>query len=140
MNDVSLFRLYVLRALYLLIAVGLGIMVWPDVIVRDQPWPLMGGVVKCMLASFGALALLGVRYPLQMLPILFWELVWKLLWLSIVAYPAWSAGQMDQRTMSVAIDCLLVVLLPIAMPWSYVVANYIRKPAARWRAGAAALG
>ena len=29
MNEVSIFRLYVLRALYLLFVVGLGILVWP---------------------------------------------------------------------------------------------------------------
>ena len=32
MNEVSLFRLYLLRSLYLLIVVGLGIMRWPEVI------------------------------------------------------------------------------------------------------------
>ena len=32
MNEVSLFRLYVLRAMYLFIVVGLGIYLWPGVL------------------------------------------------------------------------------------------------------------
>jgi len=105
MNDVSLFRLYLLRALYLLIVVGLGIVVWPGVIHHAKPWELMEGVVACMLAAFSALSVLGLRYPLQMLPLLLWELVWKAIWLLVVALPLWSAGQMDESTWSVASAC-----------------------------------
>jgi len=73
MNEVSLFRLYLLRALYLLIIVGHGIVVWPGVIHHEKPWELMQGVVACMLVAFSALSVLGLRYPLQMLPLLLWE-------------------------------------------------------------------
>jgi len=131
--DVSLLRLYLLRAMYLLIVVGLGLVVWPGIIRHTQPWTLNGGVVTCMLAAFSLMALLGLRYPLQMLPILMWELVWKVIWLGIVAYPAWSAGTIDENTLSTAIECMLVVLIPIVMPWGYVFARYVRQPATRWR-------
>ena len=73
-DDVSLWRLYLLRALYLLFAAGLGLTVWPGIIHHDRPWGLMEGVVQCVLGAFGALSLLGLRYPLQMLPLVFWEL------------------------------------------------------------------
>jgi hypothetical protein len=33
-----------------------------------KSWALMPGVVKCMLAALSALAILGLRYPLRMLP------------------------------------------------------------------------
>lgn len=117
MHPVSLPRLYMLRAVYLIIAAGLAMIVWPGIIHHDKPWELMQGVVNCMLAAFGLLCAVGVRYPLQMLPMLLWELVWKVLWLGIVALPAWRAGQMDQATMENASACLLVVMIPIAMPW-----------------------
>ena len=46
MNEVSLFRLYLLRALYLLIVVGLGIVRWPEVIqqviYQEKAWELNG--------------------------------------------------------------------------------------------------
>lgn len=93
----------------------------------------MEGVVQCMLASFAALSLLGVRYPLQMLPILLWELLWKSFWLLIVALPAWQNGQMDESIWAYTFACLFVVIVPIAMPWHYFVAKYILRTGDRWR-------
>lgn len=81
MTEISVLRLHALRAGYLLLVVGLGLTVWPGVIHHDRPWELMQGVVHCMLAALSALAILGLRYPLQMLPLLFFELAWKTIWL-----------------------------------------------------------
>lgn len=133
MNQVSLLRLYALRAGYLLLVVGLGMVIWPGIIHHEKPWTLMQGVVHCMLAAMSALAILGLRYPLQMLPLLFFEVVWKLLWLIVVALPLWSAHQMDADTLETANDCLLVVVFLIVIPWPYVFANYVMKPGDRWR-------
>lgn len=133
MNEVSSFRLYTLRAMYLLIVVGLGIVVWPGVIHQDRPWELMEGTVACMLAAFSALSILGLRYPLQMLPLLLWELVWKTLWLGIVALPQWWAGHIDESIKPSIFACSLVVLVYIAIPWRYVFAHYVKKPGDRWR-------
>jgi len=132
MTDVSLFRLYLLRALYLLIVVGLGIVVWPGVIHHEKPWEPMEGVVACMLASFSVLSVLGLRYPLQMLPLLFWELVWKTLWLVVVAVPLWSTGTMDEAHHSIAVAVLGIVIFPFIIPWRYVFAHYAKKLGDRW--------
>lgn len=132
MHQVSPFRLLVLRALYLLFVVGLGVVVWPGVIHHDKPWELMEGTVACMLAAFSALSLLGLRYPLQMLPLLLWELVWKTLWLAIVALPQWWAGHVDAAIQPSIFACSLVVLVYIAMPWRYVLAQYVQKQGDRW--------
>lgn len=133
MNDVSLLRLYILRALYLLVVVGLGVNVWPAIIEQTRPWELMDGVVRCMLAAFSLLCLLGLRYPLQLLPILFWEIIWKLMWLGLVAYPAWRSGQMDEAIRANVFACSLVVLCVLAVPWGYVWDKYVRQAGARWR-------
>jgi hypothetical protein len=133
MKQVSLPRLYLLRALYLLVVVGLGIVVWPGVLHRATPWDLMEGVVQCMLAAFSALSLLGLRYPLQMLPLLLWELSWKTIWLGVVAYPLWSTGQMDPSTEQNAWACMIVVIFPFIIPWNYVYHHYLRHAGDRWR-------
>lgn len=133
MHEVSLFRLYLLRAVYLIIAVGLGLVIWPTIIHHSKPWELMGGVVNCTLGAFGLLCALGVRYPLQMLPILFWEMIWKFMWLFLVARPLWLTGQMDEETWGVATACLVVLIIPPAIPWRYVYHHYIAKSADRWR-------
>ena len=59
-------------------------------------WPLLGsaselplyeGVTLSMLTAMSVLALLGLRHPVRMLPVLLFEALWKLIWLSLVALP-----------------------------------------------------
>jgi hypothetical protein len=113
--------------------VGLGVDVWPGIIHHEKPWGLMLGVVQCVLAAVSLLALLGIRYPLQMLPLLFFETVWKSIWLIVVAIPLWSAHQMDAKTWETAVACLMGVIFPIVIPWRYVAANYVMRRGDRWR-------
>jgi len=133
MTRISLLRLYALRAGYLLLVVGLGLTIWPGMIHHERPWTLMQGVVRCMLAAMSALALLGLRYPIQMLPLLFFELAWKSIWLIVVAYPLWSAHRMDPDTLETTYECLIAVVFVIVIPWPYVVAHYLTAPGDRWR-------
>ena len=136
-NEVSLFRLYLLRAQYFFIVLGLAIVRWPEVIqqviYQEKDWELKEGVVVCMLTAFSALLVLGLRYPLQMLPLLLWELVWKSIWLIVVALPLWSAGQLDESTWATAYNCLFVLTVPFIIPWRFVFAHYVKKRGDRWR-------
>ena len=87
MTEVSTFRLYLLRATYLLIVVGLGISIWPDLIhhaIAGDPTPR---ATPSLLAGVCVMAALGIRYPLQMLPLLLFELAWKSIWLIAVGLP-----------------------------------------------------
>ena len=134
MSEVSTFRLYLMRATYLLMVVGLGLTIWPGIIQHTKPVALMDGVVASLLAAVTVLAALGIRYPLQMLPLLFFELVWKSIWLLAIALPLWSADRIDADTMESVIACLTgIVLMPIVIPWQYVFANYMKKTGDRWR-------
>ena len=107
MTDVSVSRLFALRAGYLLLAAGLAATVWPLLIDHSPQWPLMNSVVCSMLAAVSILAGLGIRYPLQMLPILLFEVAWKSIWLIAVTLPLWSANQLDARTWETVSDCLV---------------------------------
>jgi hypothetical protein len=138
MTEVSLFRLHLLRAAYLLVAGGIALTMWPVIVSHDPALPLMNGVVVSMLGAVSLLAALGLKYPLALLPVLLFELLWKAVWLIGFALPLWSAGRIDARTAETVRDCLLgLVLVPI-IPWSHVVAHYLRRPGERWRAGPAA--
>ena len=86
-QELSLLRLYLLRAGYLLMALGLAITRWPLLIGHDTTWPLMDGVVVCMLVAQSLLFFLGVRYPVKLIPIPLFEMIWKVIWLSTVALP-----------------------------------------------------
>ena len=132
-EEVSTFRLYLMRGLYLLIAVGLGSMIWPGIIHHAKPWGHMQGVANAFMATLSALALVGVRYPLQMLPLLLFELLWKVIWVLAVGLPLWSANQLDPDTSETMANCLFgIVLCPLVIPWRYVFTNYLMKPGDRW--------
>ncbi len=131
-SEVSLLRLYLLRGGYLLIVVGLAITKWPEFINHLGSWELMEGVVQSMLLAFWALCVLGLRYPLQMLPVLLWEVAWKTVWLVVVALPIWTSGRMDDATMNMVTANLWVVVFPFVIPWRFVFANYARKRGDRW--------
>jgi hypothetical protein len=133
MNDVSTFRLYVLRFLYLFMAVGLGFTIWPQILHHPTPWSLWHGVGCSLLGAVSILAALGIRYPLAMLPVLFFELVWKTIWLLAVALPLWSSHQMDAENLETVQNCLLGVIVPLVIPWPYVWKNYVKKSGDRWK-------
>ena len=74
--EVSTFRLYLLRAMYLYMALGLAIFELPALF-HPENLSRLDSVVLSVLAAFALLAALGIRYPLKMLPLLFFEFVWK---------------------------------------------------------------
>lgn len=134
MTAVPLFRLYLLRAMYLLIALGLGSIIWPIIIEEAPDKPLMHGVALSLFGALSALCLIGLRYPLQMLPLLLFELLWKTIWVVAFALRLQLSGGLDENFTQTFYECLLgVVLVPIVIPWRYVIENYLKKPGDRWR-------
>jgi hypothetical protein len=133
MSDVSLFRLYLLRAMYVFIAVGLAVMIWPGILNAPTNLEHMRGVVRSLLTAVSLLALLGVRYPLRMLPLLLFELLWKTIWVVAIGLPLRSAGAFTAGTQSTWHDCLISIpLFLVVIPWGYVLDNYVRRPGDRW--------
>ena len=133
-GEVSLLRLYVLRATYLLLVVGLGAMILPS-LVRHEP--LARGVIASLLGGVWVLAFLGLRYPLQMLPVLMFELAWKTIWLVSFGLPQWWSGQVPPTFAEDFTNILSgVVLMPLVIPWGYVYRHYVKQRSTRWRASA----
>jgi len=132
--DVSLFRLYLLRATYALIGVGLAAMIWPGIINATADVEHMRGVVRSLLGAVSLLALVGIRYPLTMLPLLLFELVWKSLWIVAFGLPLRAAGALTAATQSTWNDCLISIpLFLVVIPWGYVWRNYVSRPGDRWK-------
>ena len=117
--ELSLTRLYTLRLCYLMLAVGLGLVIWPTVLHHTAEVALRSGARLSLLAGLGAAALLGLRYPVQMLPLLLFELLWKIIFLVAFALPLWSAHQLTPAAAANIQDCLTVVLfiplIPLAL-------------------------
>jgi hypothetical protein len=131
--ELPLYRLHLMRLGYLVLGLGLAVTKWPALVSHDELWPLMDGVVACILTAMSLLAFLGLRYPVRLLPILLFESAWKLIWLSVVAVPKVAADDMDPATQEVVFSCLLVVIILAAIPWRYVWQEYVTAKGDRWR-------
>lgn len=127
---VPLWRLYVLRATYLLMIVGLGIVHLPNLFVHP---PQATGVVPSLLAGMWLLAWLGLRYPLQLLPILLFEFVWKTIWVLAYGLPLWRADAFTADSAETLRATMMgVVLIPLVVPWGYLARHYLMRPGDRW--------
>lgn len=131
--EVSIFRLYTLRLAYLILAVGLGVFIWPAVIHHTSEHAIRYGVQLALLAGIGATAVLGLRYPLQMLPLLLFEIIWKTIYLAAFALPLWSAHQINAGAAEDIKACLWVVIFLFLIPWRYVFAHYVLQRGDRWK-------
>ena len=116
-------RLHLLRAGYLLLVLGLGPLVWPSLVHHPAGIGLAQGVLRAVLSALSALAGLGLIWPLAMLPLLYFELAWKALWLTFVALPLWRAGLMDANAAETARECLLAGIFLVVIPWEGVFAR-----------------
>jgi len=132
-GELPLWRLYAMRFGYLVMAGGLAVYKWPGLIHHEHPWPLHAGLVTVMLCAMSILAAIGIRYPVRMLPILLFEVVWKLMWLGIVAVPQWLSHDMDTATADTAAEVLWVVIILAVIPWGYVARAFVGARGDRWR-------
>ena len=136
-SDVSTFRLYLLRAMYVFMAVGLAIFKWPGILNPPPGLSNTGSIVGSFLGAMSLLAVLGIRYPLKMLPLLLFELLWKVMWVLGWGLPLWFTQQLTPQlgpdAQSNLINCLVgVVLVPLVLPWGYVLKQYVQAPGDRW--------
>jgi hypothetical protein len=130
-HEVSLVRLYVIRATALAGAIALGsdnlpALIWPD--------PMGRGMITAILGGLWVMCLIAIRYPLKMVPILLFEFVWKLIWLLRFGLPQWLAGGGSPRLGQDLLDIgLFPLVLLLVIPWGYVWRHYVKAPAERWR-------
>jgi hypothetical protein len=133
LHELPLYRLHLMRAGYLLMGLGLAVVKWPLLLDDAHSLPLFEGVVACLLTAMSLLAFLGLRHPLKLLPVLLFEVMWKLLWLSVVALPAAASGDLDESMQEVAVNSSLVLVIIAVTPWRYVWRQYVTAPGERWR-------
>lgn len=130
-SEVPLWRLYALRAVFLVFAIS-GFFVHPQWLL--DPSPTNRGMILGFTGGLWVMSFFGLRYPLQMLPILLLEFVFKTLWLLRFGLPQWMAGRVDAQLSE---DLWLIggppILLGLLIPWGYVWRHYIKQPSERWR-------
>lgn len=129
----SWFHLYGLRLVFALMALFLLGTVAPQLPV--SPPTMMSGVARAFMTALGLLAVLGVRYPAQMLPIMMFELVWKLLWLAFIGLPLWMAHRLDEANSETFLNVTVgIPLVLIVFPYAYAFRNYVKRRGDPWQA------
>ena len=93
----------------------------------------MEGVVICLLTAISFLAFLGLRHAVRMLPILPFEVTWKVIGIAADAIPHLIAPGHERRNPR---GCCSAVpsssSLIAVIPWGYVWRRYARSPADPW--------
>ena len=105
---------------------------WPDILQHPLSMPRMTGVALANLGTIGLLSLLGLRYPLQMIPLLLYELTLEnRLAPRLRASAVARTAAMDAATQRSVYEIGAGLILLLVIPWRYVFDHYIRKPAER---------
>jgi hypothetical protein len=125
-------RLNLMRAGYFLMFIGLALTKWPELISHD-PWELKQGTVVIIFVALSVLAFAGLRYPQKMLPILLFEVAWKLLWLGVVALPLWRDGNLTGATLVQTQAILFVIPIIAVVPWRFAFRQFVLTRGDRWR-------
>mgnify|MGYP003559371485 CR=1 FL=1 len=126
---VATWRINAMRFLFLLMAGIMGAMfVWPQLLFESADWNVMRGLAKSMLAALALMSLLGVKYPLQILPLMLYEIAWKTVWLVLIAGRAWMADKWTPDIEGLFYDCIGIIIAYFIVPWPYIWARYFKQP------------
>jgi hypothetical protein len=125
---VATWRINAIRIIFLLMAVVMGSVVWRQLLFESADWSWERGLAKSMLAALALMSLLGVRYPLQMLPLMLYEMAWKTVWILAIALRAWLADKWNADIEELFFDCIGIVIAYFIVPWRYIWARYFAQP------------
>jgi hypothetical protein len=68
-----------------------------------------------------------------MLPVLLFDVLWKAIWLALVAVPEALAGALSEDTREVAANCSVVIIVLLVIPWSHAWQRLVTGPGDPWR-------
>ena len=119
-------NVYLLRLLFFLVVVFVASDSWSTILKHEGPWDHVRAAAICMWAAYSVLSIFGLINPLKWLPIVMFEIFYKIIWLVIVAYPLWSTNRLAGSPAAEMTYAFVWVILPIvAMPWGYAFRTYV---------------
>lgn len=120
-------NIYGMRFIYSLMATFLAMDVWTYIITYDKSWDPSDAMNWSVWAAFTLFAVIGIFHTVKMIPIMLLEIVYKTIWLILVALPLYQEGDLSLDTTDGMMFSFFLVILPIIfVPWSYVVKKYIK--------------
>ena len=119
-------NIYLLRVLYFLMFIGVGLQNWSLIINHQGPWDHTRAVAFCVWAAYPTLSIFGLLRPLGWLPLVLFMIFYKTLWVFAVAYPLWRAGTLAgspaEEMAHIFVWSPVIILI---VPWIYVFKNYV---------------
>jgi hypothetical protein len=80
------------------------------------------------------LCLIGLRYPVRMMPLLIFEFTWKLIWVLAAWLPPYLGHTLDPDIADSFSGIFPgVVIVPLVLPWGYLWKTCVTTPGDRWR-------
>jgi hypothetical protein len=123
------FNVWGLRLFYFLMLVFVVPDAWHELLTHQGPWDPLRAVAVCVWATYPALALFGLIHPLRWLPLMFFTIGYKTLWLAFVAWPLWQVGTLaGSPAEELTYVFLAVPALAAVVPWGYAYRTYVRWP------------
>ena len=120
------FNVYFLRLLFLVVFLFLGKDAWTSLLTHRSSWDPYTTAAFCMWAGFALISLIGVFHPLKMLPLMIFEVMYKVLYLVLVSYPLWSTNRLaGSPEEDMTFRFLPVILGIVAVPWKYALDKYV---------------
>jgi hypothetical protein len=96
--------------------------------------PTDRGMITAILGGLWVMAILGLRYPLKMLPVMLFEFTWKAIWLCAYGLPQWVSGLGAPGLRKDLLEIgTIPFLLALVIPWHYVWRHFVRQPMEQWR-------
>ena len=87
-------NIYLLRLLFLLVVVFVASDSWSAILKHEGQRDHVRAAALCMWAAYSVLSIFGLINSLRWLPIVMFEIFYKIIWLVIVAYPLWSTNRL----------------------------------------------
>ena len=123
-------QIYLLRLVFALTFLFIGMFSWTTIATHEGGWKPVNAVAFSVWAAYSALSFFGILKPLKMLPIIALQVFYKIIWLTIVAYPLWASGKLaGSDAEQMAKDFMWVILPIVAMPWRYFFGSFFGRSA-----------
>lgn len=123
-DGVRKINIYLMRVVFLLTFLFIGTYSWQYILTHNGASDHVKAVAFCVWAAYSLLSLIGLYNTLKMIPLMLFQILYKVIWLAVFAYPRWETGELTGGALGMAYDFIWVILPIIAVPWGYVFRNY----------------
>ena len=124
--QLSTARRMLMRVPFALTGVLFSLSAWSTLIEHWGTFEPLEGVAFSFWGALSLLSLIGIRFPVRMLPLLLIQFFYKLIWLMAVGYPLLARDALDAGGAELfQANALGVAIDTVAIPWIYVAKTYL---------------